>query len=167
MKQIILIIAAVAIFAGSIYAHTAFTLVRSEKKTVKSGELAAIEKQQTVGKKDKTNLSFVEKQITLVAVTGPEDDMLSYRIQGVRNPNLIVPSGSTIRLLFINIDGDMRHVCVLGGVTLPGRFDAALHPIDLGEVNTVFFRKDSADPASRTLAITQRADPLPLKVLRR
>lgn len=35
--------------------------------------------------------------------------MLSYRIQGVRNPNLVVPSGATIKILFVNTDVDMRH----------------------------------------------------------
>ncbi len=35
--------------------------------------------------------------------------MLSYRIQGVRSPNLVVPSGSTLRILFVNSDVDMRH----------------------------------------------------------
>src|SRR5215216_5537665 len=42
--------------------------------------------------------------------------MLSYRIQGVRNPNLVIPSGATIRVLFINIDSDMLHDIRFGHV---------------------------------------------------
>jgi plastocyanin len=103
-------------FSMNMFAHTAFTLVSSTKKTIKEDDLAAIEKQQTVGTKGATDLTFTEKNISLVAVTGPEDDMLSYRIQGVRNPNLIVPEGATIRVLFVNTDEDMTHDIRFGHV---------------------------------------------------
>jgi hypothetical protein len=93
----------------SAFAHQAFTLVSSEKKTIKESELAALEKNQTVGKKEGVNLTFTEGEIRLVVITGPEDDMLSYRIQGVRNPNLAVPGDVTLKILFVNVDGDMRH----------------------------------------------------------
>ena len=42
--------------------------------------------------------------------------MLSYRIQGVRNPNLVVPAGATLRILFVNVDVDMRHDLRFGHV---------------------------------------------------
>jgi plastocyanin len=76
---------------------------------VKESDLAKLEKDQTVGKKDKTTLTFTENAIRLVATTGPEDDMLSFRIQGMRNPTIVVPSGATLTVLFINTDGDMTH----------------------------------------------------------
>src|SRR5688572_21771072 len=111
-------------------AHTAFTLVSSEKKTVKEAELAALEKVQTIGKKDKANLTFTEKEIRLVVLTGPEDDMLSYRIQGMRNPVLVMPAGARLTILFINVDIDMRHDVRLGHVvgdfpTAPGIAETA------------------------------------------
>lgn len=103
-------------FSANIFAHQAFTLVSSEKKTVKETEIANSEKSQTVGKKEGSNLVFTEKEIRLIVLTGPEDDMLSYRVQGVRNPNLIVPSGATLKILFINSDVDMRHDVRFGHV---------------------------------------------------
>src|SRR3982751_4472377 len=116
IKRIIFFTLFILAFSMNMFAHTAFTLVSSTKKTIKEDDLAAIEKQQTVGTKGATDLTFTEKNISLVAVTGPEDDMLSYRIQGVRNPNLIVPTGATIRVLFVNTDGDMTHDIRFGHV---------------------------------------------------
>lgn len=103
-------------FSANIFAHQAFTLVSSEKKTVKETEIASLEKSQTVGKKEGSNLVFTEKEIRLVVLTGPEDDMLSYRVQGVRNPNLVVPSGAALKILFVNSDVDMRHDVRFGHV---------------------------------------------------
>src|SRR5437763_1804924 len=109
MKKLLLMAAIVALFGLNAFAHQAFTLVSSERKTVKQADVTALEKNQTMGRHDKTALTFTENEIRLVAVTGPEDDMLSYRIQGVRNPTLIVPSGATLKILFLNLDDDMRH----------------------------------------------------------
>lgn len=116
MKKLFLSAIFALAFGASAFAHESFKLVSSERKNVKEADLAALEKNQTGGAKDKTNLTFTAKEIRLVAVTGPEDDMLSYRIQGIRNPNLIVPSGATLRILFVNIDVDMRHDIRFGHV---------------------------------------------------
>lgn len=117
MKKLLLITFFALIFgATDAFAHQAFTLVSSEKKTVKESDLPALEKTQTSGKKENSNLVFSEKEIRLVVTTGPEDDMLSYRIQGVRNPNLVVPSGATLKILFVNTDYDMRHDIRFGHV---------------------------------------------------
>ena len=124
MKGILFAILALFMFSSSAAAHEAFTLVSSEKKVIKEGDLAAAEKQRTAAKISGSNLTFTEKDIRLVAVTGPEDDMLSYRIYGVRNPNLVVPAGSTIRLLFVNVDADMRHDMRFGHVM--GDFDVVV-----------------------------------------
>lgn len=116
MKKLILLLFTALSFVGSASAHQAFTLVSSEKKTLKMPELIEITKTRTVGKNEKANLIFTEKEIRLVIITGPEDDMLSYRIQGVRNPNLVVPSGATLKILFVNVDTDMRHDIRFGHV---------------------------------------------------
>ena len=116
MKRILLLAFFALILSANAFAHQAFTLVSSEKKTVEESELAGLEKTRTVGKTDKTNLTFTEKEIRLIALTGPEDDMLSYRIQGIRNPNLVVPAGATLRILFVNVDVDMRHDILFGHV---------------------------------------------------
>ena len=58
---------------------------------------------------DRKTLTFTGKAIRLVVTTGPDKDMLSYRIQGLRNPTLVVPKGATLRVLFVNSDEDMRH----------------------------------------------------------
>lgn len=114
-KTIFLTVLALALSVQA-FAHQAFTLVSSEKKTVKEADLATLEKSQTKGKKDKTTLTFTEKEIRIVVFTGPEDDMLSYRIQGIRNATLVVPSGATLKILFINMDGDMKHDIRFGHV---------------------------------------------------
>ena len=116
MIKLIIVTVFAAAFSMNAFAHTPFTLVSSEMKSLTSNELAGIEKQQTFGVKERSGLSFREKEVRLVVETGPEDDMLSYRIQGVRNPVLILPSGATLRILFVNVDSDMRHDIRFGHV---------------------------------------------------
>lgn len=116
MKTFITLLFFVLVFSTDAFAHEPFQLVSSERKTIRESELSGLEKSQTIGKKDKNNLTYTEKEIRLVVTTGPEDDMLSYRIQGVRNPNVIIPSGATLRILFVNSDVDMRHDIRFGHV---------------------------------------------------
>src|SRR5690349_262288 len=124
MKKIILLLFLALFFSANAFAGEGFKLVSSEKKTLKLTELIQIEKGRTLGKKDNQNLTFTEREIRLVVKTGPADDMLSYRIQGVRNPNLIVPSGATLKILFVNSDEDMKHDVRFG----QGQVEFALAP---------------------------------------
>ncbi len=96
-------------FSVQAFAHEAFKLVSSEKLEVTQTQIADLQKQATVGKIEGPNLTFTESDIKLVVVTGPEDDMLSYRIQGVRNPNIVAPTEAKFTLWFVNTDTDMRH----------------------------------------------------------
>lgn len=109
MKKFLIFVLFALALSVQAFAHQPFTLVSSEKKSVRHTELASLEKNQTVGKRDKTTLTFTEKDMRLVVITGPEDDMLSYWIQGVRNPTLAVPAGARMTILFVNVDVDMRH----------------------------------------------------------
>jgi hypothetical protein len=119
VKKLLLPVLLALFMGANAYAHTAFTLVSSEKKTVNAADVAAFERSQTAGKKEGSNLTFTEKEIRLVIFTGPEDDMLSYRVQGVRNPTLIIPAGASMKILFINVDTDMRHDVRFGHVDQP------------------------------------------------
>ena len=110
MKQLLFWAVIALALSVQAFAHQAFILVSSEKTTVKEADLCGTEKGQTIGKKDKTTLTFTENDIRLVVLTGPEEDMLSFRIQGVRNPMLVVPSGATLCVLFVNINGDMKNI---------------------------------------------------------
>jgi len=116
VRKIIFLSIFAFVFSINAFGHQAFTLVSSEKKTIKYEDLAKIQKDRTLGKKEGTTLTFTETEIRLVIVTGPEDDMLSYRIQGIRNPTLVVPVDATLRILFVNVDTDMRHDVRFGHV---------------------------------------------------
>jgi plastocyanin len=116
MKKIISLLFFTLVFGVNAFAHQAFTLVSSVKKTIKLAELIELEKVRTLGKKENQNLTFTENEIYLIVKTGPEDDMLSYRIQGVRNPNLVVSDGATLKILFVNSDEDMPHDIHFGHV---------------------------------------------------
>lgn len=78
---------------------------------IPASSIAAVQKGQTVDAKRNSGkiMIFHDKQIKLTVVTGPSNDMLSYRIQGERNPVLDVPKGVTLDILFINEDDDMKH----------------------------------------------------------
>lgn len=117
MKKILALLFLTLLSSAHVFAHDSFTLVSSEKKTIKETEIAQFEKLQTSARKENSNLIFSEKEIRLVVTTGPEDDMLSYRIQDLRNANLVVPSGATLRILFVNTDVDMRHDVRFGHVS--------------------------------------------------
>ena len=58
---------------------------------------------------DKKTLTFRQKTVRLVVHSGPANDMLSYRIAGLRNPTIVVPTGAMIKALYINTDDDMTH----------------------------------------------------------
>ena len=88
-----------------------FTVSAGVPQVVTPSGLTAAEEAGTPSQKSpgKNTLTFQGKSIRLVAVTGPENDMLSYRIDGRRNPTLVVSRGATLKLLFVNTDDDMAH----------------------------------------------------------
>ena len=91
--------------------HKGISLVKATGRTLSQRTLSGIEKTATHGSvsSDKRTLTFMETAITLIVHTGPDDDMLSYRIAGLKSPTLLVPRGSTLNVLFVNEDGDMKH----------------------------------------------------------
>lgn len=109
MFRYVLLAVFVAIFGSSSFAHQAFTLVSSEKLTVTQGQLDELQKQASVGKADGANLMFTGTDLKLVFTAGPEDDMLSYRVQGMRNPNIVTQGDIRITIWFVNTDDDMPH----------------------------------------------------------
>lgn len=117
MRKLLFFIFVSVAFSANASGHAVFTLISSERKTVSAADLNQIEKSNAVGKIEGSNLTFGTNEIRLVVVTGPEDDMLSYRIQGVRNPNLVVPAGAILRIFFVNVDSDMRHDIRFGHAT--------------------------------------------------
>jgi plastocyanin len=119
MKRIILFLGLCAALGVNAFAHQPFSLVSSEKKTFKYSDLTKFKAQQTPGTKDGSNLTFGQTEIRLVVTTGPEDDMLSYRMQGMRNPTLVVPAGATLKILFVNNDSDMLHDIRFGDLKTP------------------------------------------------
>ena len=119
MKKLILLLLIALVGSAYARAHTAFTLVSSEKKSIKAADITSLEKGQSPGRKEGSNLAFGESEIRLVVLTGPPDDMVSYRIQGIRNPTLVVPAGATLKILFVNVDADMPHDIRFGHFTQP------------------------------------------------
>ncbi len=88
-----------------------FTLVSSNHRTLSAAAANALEKKATQGQvsPDKKTLTFSQQTVRLVARTGPDTDMMSFRIGGLRNPTIVVPAGATVKTLFMNTDGDMIH----------------------------------------------------------
>ena len=99
MKCVLLSGLILALAGPSLAAPGTFTLVGAAPKTLTPATLAAAQKAPVVR----------GKIVRLVVVTGPDNDMLSYRIGGRRNPALAVPRGATLRVLFVNTDDDMSH----------------------------------------------------------
>lgn len=110
---------ACAILTGAVWslaataapAGSGFVLTGGTPRTVSEATATAALQGATPGKVsgNKTTITFAQKTIRLVAVTGPEKDMLSYRVDGLRNPILVVPKSALLKVLFVNTDGDMFH----------------------------------------------------------
>src|SRR5947209_5823362 len=109
MFRYVLIAAFAVIFHINSFAHQAFTLQSSQPLKVTDAQLADLQKQATVGVVSGSNLTFSGSDIKIVFVSGPEDDMLSFRVQGLRNPNIVTPSDAKLTVWFVNLDGDMPH----------------------------------------------------------
>lgn len=98
----------------------AFQLVKKTDQKLSADEVKKAETTITKGKvSDDSILTFDQKDINLVVLTGPEDDMLSFYIQGIRNPTLVIPSGATLEVLFVNTDDGMTHDVLIGAMKAP------------------------------------------------
>jgi len=91
--------------------NAGITLLGSQPKTLSVAQAAILDKTATPGavSADKKMLTLRQKTVRLVIHSGPASDMLSYRIEGLKNPTLVVPTGATVKALFINTDDDMAH----------------------------------------------------------
>lgn len=88
-----------------------FTIAAAKTVALTSHAIAAAEKKTTgiaVGK-DKKSIVVTGATARFVVRTGPKDDMLSYRIKGLRNPTIEAKAGSKLIILFVNSDDDMLH----------------------------------------------------------
>ncbi len=108
-------------------AKAGFSIVSATPQTLSSVNAAAADKTSTPGtvSADKKTLTFSTRTVRLVARTGPDTDMLSYRIDGLRNPAVVVPRGATMQVLFINTDDDMFHNIRFGAWRTSWPADAA------------------------------------------
>lgn len=90
---------------------TGITVTGTQPKTLSVAAAAAADKTATHGlvSPDKKTVTFNGKTVRIVARSGSANDMLSYRIDGLRNPTLAVPAGATVKVLYINTDDDMTH----------------------------------------------------------
>ncbi len=114
-KHTILALAGIITFGGALSTQAApsagVTVVETQIKSLSVAQAAALDKTATPGavSADKKTLTFRQKTVRIVAHSGPANDMLSYRIDGLKNPTLVVPTGATVKALFINTDDDMTH----------------------------------------------------------
>ena len=110
----VLSIAAV-LTVGTLPGHAApprgISLLKAVPRALPASGFSAAEKAATPGtaSRDKKTLAFRTRSVRLVVHTGPENDMLSYRIAGLRNPTLVLPRGAVLNILFVNTDDDMLH----------------------------------------------------------
>ncbi len=88
---------------------TGITVTSTRAKTLSASAAAHQPATHGMVSSNKKMLTFSQKTVRLVARSGPANDMLSYRIDGLRNPTLVVPAGGTVKVLYINTDDDMTH----------------------------------------------------------
>ncbi len=115
-----------AISAAATSSADGFTVSGAKKLTVTASTLASAKKKATTGSvsADKKSITFSAASVRLVVETGPKNDMMSYRIQGLRNPSLVVKAGATLHIQFVNTDDDMLHSLRFSSKVAP--FDARI-----------------------------------------
>ena len=92
------------------YAAPTFTAFSSQPRVIAPAALAGIEKNYPGGKPEGANsLAYSGKLIRLAVESGPPSDMFTFTSGGRRNPTLVVPRSSTLKILFVNRDDDMLH----------------------------------------------------------
>ena len=136
MKTSLLVPVGVAALSGLLALLTgtslaaSFSLVGSPPRSLTPAALTAAQRTVTWGRTaaGKKTLIFEQQTIRLVVVTGPGNDMLSYRINTLRNPTLIVCRGAVLKVLFANVDDDMFHDLRFGParMTYPNVMEPAL-----------------------------------------
>lgn len=115
IKHSFIVAVSAALIGSSLTAQAApatdFKVAGAQFKTLSVAAATAADKTATQGvvSADRKTLTFRQKTVRLVAHSGPANDMLSYRIDGLRNPTIVVPAGTTIKVLYINTDDDMTH----------------------------------------------------------
>ncbi len=103
-------------FAVPGFAQSApFTLVEHQERMISADDFGKIEAAAPT-KSSGDALLLTESMDSLVVRTGPGNDMLSYRIQGLRNPTLVLRAGTAVHILFANVDDDMPHDLRFGGL---------------------------------------------------
>ena len=142
--------------AGRAAGQRAFTSVSAHKLTVTPAKIATAQKAVTKGKLsgDRKTISFSGSTVILVVSTGPENDMLTYRINGLRNPTLVIRPGATLKILFVNTDDDMAHNIRFG--SKPAAFTSVADSLLKASAGTPPL-PHGADDARPAEAITIRA----------
>ena len=98
---------------------TPFEISARQTKTFSEEDLSALQaknKNKIVG--DHTIIIDQNDQ-QMVVTTGPVEDMLSYRIQGLRNPTIAMKPGTRLHIVFMNTDDDMHHDIRIGASQSP------------------------------------------------
>lgn len=112
MKALMLVpMMAIAISVAAVSSADGFTVSGAKKLTMTASSLASSKKKATTGSisSDKKSITYSASSVQLVVETGPKNDMMSYRIQGLRNPTLVLKGGATVHIQFVNTDDDMLH----------------------------------------------------------
>lgn len=86
-----------------------FKVLSSHTKMVTLSQVSHLKGSHATFNKVKNELAYSESAVKLVVLSGPSNDMLSYRIDGLRNPTLVFKPGAKVHILFINMDDDMKH----------------------------------------------------------
>ena len=84
-----------------------FVLITSHKRVILKDSLETIQVPSVLTSGNALIIS--DSGAYFIVTTGPDEDMLSYRIHGFRNPKLVMRAGLSLHILFVNTDGDMQH----------------------------------------------------------
>ena len=115
------IVAITLLAAFSKQVREPFIMLKTHKLIIQKDTLAALEAVQPKVMESSSGKALVlpDSNIHILIQTGPENDMLSYRMQELRNPMLIIREGAVVHLLFVNVDDDMTHDFRVGAVKPP------------------------------------------------
>ncbi len=99
--------------------HAACAVSGIQRRVIRKTELSSLEAAQSKPMTSGNAIVLAHPTNSILVTTGTGDDNESYRIDGIRNPTIVIHAGASVKILFVNIDGDLPHDLRVGDVKPP------------------------------------------------
>ena len=126
--------------------------------TVTAGQAATLGSQVPAGAsvdRCADQITFASKSVSFVVEASPPDGPdMTFRVAGLVDPTIVVPSGAQVDVEFINADSDEAHGWIITTADPPFAFGQTSTPAIPGAYAGVIGNPTSAGQGARTISFT-------------